>query len=86
MDRLTDQELDVLRNISVHDLFGVPRSSQKLNFKCPFHRERTPSFFIFPDNHTHCFGCGKTTFNAIDFTMALGYTFDEAITELQKYI
>jgi hypothetical protein len=24
---------------------------------CPFHRERTPSFFVWP-NHYYCFGCG----------------------------
>lgn len=24
---------------------------------CPFHRENTPSFTIFPDNHWYCFGC-----------------------------
>ena len=24
---------------------------------CPFHAERTPSFYVYPD-HFHCFGCG----------------------------
>lgn len=26
---------------------------------CPFHNENTPSFYIYPDGHYHCFGCGK---------------------------
>ena len=25
---------------------------------CPFHQEKTPSFYIFSD-HYHCFGCGS---------------------------
>jgi DNA primase len=26
---------------------------------CPFHKERTPSFHVFPDGY-HCFGCGAS--------------------------
>ena len=24
---------------------------------CPFHQEKTPSFYVYPDNHFYCFGC-----------------------------
>ena len=35
--------------------------------KCPFHEERTPSFFIFTNNNTfHCFGCQENG-DVIDF-------------------
>lgn len=26
---------------------------------CPFHDEKTPSLYIFPDNRFKCFGCGE---------------------------
>jgi hypothetical protein len=39
------------------------------NFKtcCPFHHDRTPSFFLYPtQNRYHCFGC-QADGDAIDF-------------------
>lgn len=37
---------------------------------CPFHLEKTPSFFIFPDNHFKCFGCGESG-DSIDFVQKI---------------
>jgi hypothetical protein len=50
---------------------------------CPFHEERHPSFFIFPDNHWYCFGaCGKGG-DSIDFLMKLkNIGFLDAVKEL----
>lgn len=33
---------------------------------CPFHAEKSPSFYIYPDNHYYCFGC-KESGDAISF-------------------
>ncbi|NQT70086.1 MAG: hypothetical protein HQ552_10945 [Desulfobacteraceae bacterium] len=33
---------------------------------CPFHTEKTPSFYVFPDNRFKCFGCGESG-DSIDF-------------------
>jgi hypothetical protein len=33
---------------------------------CPFHREKTPSFTVYPNGKFHCFGCGERG-DAIDF-------------------
>lgn len=56
---------DLLKQeISLHQVcasYGLElkKSGGKLFACCPFHLEKTPSFYIYPDNHFHCFGCGK---------------------------
>ncbi|MBK8243266.1 MAG: hypothetical protein IPK88_07565 [Saprospiraceae bacterium] len=50
---------------------------------CPFHKERTPSFFVTPGRGYKCFGCGAKGRNAIDFIiMHNGTTFIEAVNEV----
>lgn len=39
---------------------ALKRSGTQLKGLCPFHNERTPSFYVYPgENRYHCFGCGK---------------------------
>ncbi len=48
---------------------------------CPFHTEKTPSFYVY-DDHFHCFGCGAHG-DAITFLMrAEGASFTEAVERL----
>jgi len=48
---------------------------------CPFHQEKTPSFYVY-DDHFHCFGCGAHG-DAITFLMrAEGAAFPEAVERL----
>ncbi len=48
---------------------------------CPFHGEKTPSFYVY-DDHFHCFGCGAHG-DAISFVMrAEGQSFPEAVERL----
>lgn len=50
---------------------------------CCFHEEKTPSFFIFPDNRWHCFGACSTGGDVINFIMKLKkLTFPEAVRYL----
>jgi DNA primase len=50
---------------------------------CPFHQEKTPSFYVFPRTGTwHCFGCGAGG-DVIAFVMRYGnLSFREALEEL----
>lgn len=41
--------------------------------KCLWHEERTGSMKLYPDNHVHCFSCGRTG-DAIDVAMAVNGT------------
>jgi len=52
---------------------------------CPFHNEKTPSFYIYPEsNKFYCFGC-QAKGDVITLTMALhGIEFKEAVGMLQN--
>lgn len=60
--RIPDHELTRLRAANpLPALIGrevrLQRSGRGFRGLCPFHGERNPSFFVYPD-HFHCFSCG----------------------------
>jgi hypothetical protein len=61
----------------------LKRSGRFLAAPCPFHAERTPSFYVYPD-HYHCFGCGAhgDVFDWLDLTA--GLTFPDALRLLSN--
>ncbi|MBN9564097.1 MAG: DNA primase [Alphaproteobacteria bacterium] len=59
----------------------LARSGRQLKGCCPFHGEKTPSFYVY-DDHFHCFGCGAHG-DAISFVMqSQGAGFAEAVEQL----
>lgn len=84
-NKLTNEEIQTIRELRIHRILNVSDNGRNLSLKCPFHVERTPSFVLYPDNSFHCFGCKVNGQGAIDFCVALGYTFIEACEELLKY-
>ena len=59
----------------------LSRSGRQFKGCCPFHGEKTPSFYVY-DDHFHCFGCGAHG-DAISFVMqAEGRSFLEAVEAL----
>jgi hypothetical protein len=73
--------------ISLPALIGrrvkLMRSGKLWTACCPFHGEKTPSFYVY-DDHYHCFGCGAHG-DAIDFvSKTQGVTFKEAVALLSS--
>jgi DNA primase len=59
----------------------LSRSGKNWKGNCPFHNEKSPSFYVYEDGY-HCFGCGAHG-DAIGFVMqAQGLGFMEAVESL----
>lgn len=51
------ERLDIVELVSPY--VALKRSGKSYKGLCPFHTEKTPSFYVFPDKgNYHCFGCG----------------------------
>jgi DNA primase len=61
----------------------LKKSGREYKACCPFHAEKTPSFWVSPDKQFyHCFGCGKHG-TALGFLMDYDHlAFPEAVEEL----
>ena len=88
MSRIPDDVLDSIRQATdIVELVGryVPlqRSGHDFKARCPFHQEKTPSFYVVPDKEMWtCFGCHKGG-NVFSFLMEReGLTFLEAVRQL----
>jgi DNA primase len=85
---ISDDKLQELRDrvdvvAVVQRRVGLKKSGRDWKGLCPFHGEKTPSFYVVPDKRIfHCFGCGATG-DAIKFVMQLdGKSFREAAEQL----
>jgi DNA primase len=81
---------ELRKRISLPDLVRkhseLERSHRQWRCCCPFHDEKTPSFYVYEDDHYHCFGCGAHG-DAISFVMqSEGIGFSEAVEKLAKMV
>lgn len=74
---------DIVEVISQY--FPLKRSGQNFKALCPFHSEKTPSFFVSPTKQIfHCFGCGAGG-DVFTFIMNReGMSFPEAVRFLAE--
>lgn len=80
---------DIKERVDIVEVIGervnLQRSGKNFRGLCPFHSEKTPSFFVSPDLQTYkCFGCGK---QGDVFTFVQEYerlTFRESLELLAK--
>ncbi|MBI4397044.1 MAG: DNA primase [Elusimicrobia bacterium] len=65
---------------------SLKQSGQRWRGNCPFHNERTPSFFFMPDKGLwHCFGACQEGGDVFKFVMRLeNLSFPEALRQLAK--
>ena len=64
--RITTYQIEKARQIPILDVFSslydgyIKKSGKNYSCLCPFHQEKNPSFYIFPETNTfYCFGCGE---------------------------
>jgi len=94
------KETDQIKSkIDIVDLVGEylqlkPAGAGSFKACCPFHQEKTPSFFVSRSKQIwHCFGCGEggdqfefiQKIEGMDFPEALQFLADKAGVELPKY-
>ncbi len=88
---------DVKQKINIVDVIGryvkLKKSGKNFVGLCPFHSERTPSFYVSPEKELyHCFGCGASgdvfsfimNYRNISFMNALEELAQEAGLELPR--
>ncbi|MEK7117129.1 MAG: DNA primase [Patescibacteria group bacterium] len=78
----------------VSSYIKVEKAGINFKAKCPFHNEKTPSFFISPTRQSfYCFGCGEKgdifsfvqKFEGLDFKGVLKILADRAGVELKNF-
>lgn len=77
------QRLDIAEIVGGH--VKLEKSGQSLKGRCPFHNEKTPSFFVSPARQSYyCFGCGAKG-DIFTFVQEIeGLSFREALKELAE--
>jgi len=92
---MSDTVQNIKDKLSIVDVVSqyvkLERSGSTLRARCPFHAERTPSFFVSPERGTyHCFGCSVggdifsfvQTIEGLDFKGALKVLAEKAGVEI----
>ncbi len=94
---MSSQVEQIKERLGIQDVLGsyikLEKTGGNYKARCPFHNEKTPSFFISPGRNTYyCFGCGAKgdifsfvqEFEGVDFMGSLKILAERAGIELVK--
>jgi len=94
----TDPVQEIKSRLNVEDVVGaylqLKKAGKYLKARCPFHQEKTPSFFVNPERQiAYCFSCQKggdlfefiQEIEGLDFRGALELLAEKAGVELPSY-
>ena len=79
---------EIKRRLDIVEVVGqyvaLKKSGRSFKGLCPFHTEKTPSFYVFPEGQRwHCFGACNAGGDIFSFLMrAENLTFGEALKQL----
>jgi hypothetical protein len=76
-----DEVAELKARVPLAKLIGLQLRQGKA--LCPFHKERTPSFHVFPDGY-HCFGCGARGDHITWLMERDRLTFRQAVEQLRQ--
>lgn len=95
---MADQVQEIKDRLNIVDVVGqyvqLTRAGKNFHAKCPFHKERTPSFNVSPERGSYmCFGCGEKgdifsfieRIEGIDFKTALEQLAEKAGVKLVRH-
>ena len=99
MNSKPSQDKDTVKEkLSIEEVVGtyvkLTRAGRNLRAPCPFHKERTPSFYVSPERGTYyCFGCGEKgdifsfveKMEGVDFRTSLKLLADRAGITLSQW-
>lgn len=75
-------KLDIVEQIGA--TVPLKKSGKAWRGLCPFHGERTPSFYVYPEGRWHCFGCGEDGDLITFVEKTQGLDFMESLTLLAE--
>ena len=84
-NRITEEQIQTALTLPIQNLFNQKFRKSGVNLMgiCPFHNERSPSFYVYSKTNTcWCFGCqqGGNTIKSV--RLLYSYSFKEAINHL----